>query len=95
VYGLLERNYQNKEMYKIDEYLALMNSLLILVQPTDLVRSSIEHGSDLTNHNTCFELLYDLSEMKKVKMNYENINSIVDDYLFYDNIIKDLRGSNK
>ena len=68
VYGALERNYTSSEVEFIDKELALLDAVLILVNPVnaeDLDRASRVHGKDLTIHNSIFNTFYKVSSIKR------------------------------
>lgn len=68
VYGALERNYTSSEVEFIDKELALLDAVLILVNPInaeDLDRASRVHGKDLTIHNSIFNTFYKVSSIKR------------------------------
>ncbi len=68
VYGALERNYTSSEVEFIDKELALLDAVLILVNPInaeDLDRASRLHGKDLTIHNSIFNTFYKVSSIKR------------------------------
>lgn len=75
VYGCLERNYQFKNALinkdKIESQLKVLKACLILVEPTDVEQSSMQHGSDLRRHQTLFKMLFDESKLEKFVCNYE------------------------
>ena len=67
-YGALERNYTSSEVEFIDKELALLDAVLILVNPInaeDLDRASRVHGKDLTIHNSIFNTFYKVSSIKR------------------------------
>lgn len=85
VYGVAQRNYQEKEAMenfeKTDKFIVnnLADAILILVSPTDINRSSEEHGRDLSKHNILFDSLYKKSGIKnKFNCTYENLQEAID-----------------
>ena len=84
-YGIASRHYYNDEVSYIDYELSKLNSLLIYVKPTDLNKSSKEHGMSLDRHNYLLDICYENSDMNKIKCNY----------LQFDYIIKKLKDSFK
>lgn len=77
VYGALERDYLNLDVISIDQELAKLNSLFIYMKPTDINKSSEEHGSDLTKHDVLFDALYLMSDIEKMKCNYNSMDKII------------------
>ena len=65
-------------MLEVDKMLGQMDSLLLYVQPTNLERSSKEHGSDLLKHVETFDEMFAKSSMQKLKLNYKTIQMAVD-----------------
>ena len=51
--------------------------LIILVDPTDIKWSSEKHGKDLTNHQHWFNKLFDMSGLRKLRCNFNTIDSTV------------------
>lgn len=85
VYGIVQRNYNKRKAYEnfqlIEKYINqnFENATLILVKPTDIKRSSEEHGRKLSEHEMWFEDIFELSKIK---------NKITCDYNTIDNTIK-------
>lgn len=81
VYGELERGYINKDIVDVDERLGkLDNVVLVWVQATDIVRSSREHGKDMSMHEDFMSYLYDLSKVKrKVIARWADFDKIVEE----------------
>lgn len=79
VYGILDREYVNNDMRKIDDMLSEIKDIqLILVEPTDIEWSSNQHGSDLENHKKLFDLVYEESKIKdKIKCNYKDFDYVL------------------
>jgi len=77
VYGLVEREYENTFMFRIDKKLAKLNAVLILVNPVDINKSSEEHGKSLLRHQQAFKLFYCISGMKKFECNYFAFDNVV------------------
>lgn len=84
VYGVLQRNYGThhaKQNFKIiEESLEekLDDVILILVEPTDIKKSSEEHGSDLSKHKKIFDELFTRSKIKnKWKCTYNTIDEAI------------------
>jgi len=85
IYGVLGRNYSIdkalKNFVQIEEFLNKMSDgvILIFMQPTDLERSSKEHGSDLSKHNAMFFDLYKISKIKnKFQCSYNTMNEAIE-----------------
>ena len=78
VYGLVDRGYYNNDILKFDTKLSNSNALFILIEPTDIVKSSTEHGKDLSLHKVLFDYCFDKSNIKnKIKANYNNLDDVV------------------
>ena len=84
IYGIIERNYNvekaNKNFNEIEEFAEknLKDLILLLVLPTDLERSSKEHGSDLTKHNDLFYKKFKESKIKnKFRCTYNTLDEAV------------------
>lgn len=77
VYGCLQRDYsftkalQNKD--KIETELRVQKAVIVLVKPTDIEESSLQHGRDLSRHEQLFELLFNESKLKKLSCTYNTI----------------------
>lgn len=82
VYGALERNYTSSEVEFIDKELALLDAVLILVNPVnaeDLDRASRGHGKDLTIYNSIFNTFYKVSSIKRKHIcDFNSIDFIVE-----------------
>lgn len=80
VYGIVDRNYENNDIWGFDERLANLNNvLLIYVKPEDLNRSIIEHGSDLTLHNQLMDVCIARSKIKNIiTTSYSHLDELVD-----------------
>lgn len=67
VYGIIDREYVNNDVWGFDERLAkLDNVLLIYVKPEDIERSIREHGSDLSQHNKLMDECMNKSKIKNI-----------------------------
>lgn len=78
VYGLYDRGYTSLEALVIGEKLKELNSLMVLVRPTDIKKSSEEHGSDLTEHSELFNHMFEISEFEnKACCNYSTMEFVV------------------
>lgn len=85
IYGMLNRKYDaitsSRNFNSIDKALAELGDdvVLIKVNPTDINRSSSEHGSDLTPYFELFNTLFDNSKIKnKYEINYYGIDDLVE-----------------
>lgn len=78
VYGSVQRHYdfttalKNKD--KIESVLKEQGAIIILVCPTDIERSSYEHGIDLHRHEHLFQFAFSESKIDKFICTYETIN---------------------
>lgn len=84
VYSAIERGFINKNMFDIDKRLCDCGELVILiyVRPTDIVKSSVEHGKDLSEHDALFATFFNLSKLKyKIKTSYN----------YFDDVIKEVK----
>ena len=83
VYGITERDYgfvaASRWLTIIDEKLSSLEDVfLILVEPTNLERSSKEHGKDLSLHKKLFDDLFKESRIKnKWKCTYNTLNEAI------------------
>lgn len=84
VYGVIERHYDinkaNKNFESIEKFAEenLKDAILLLVLPTDIKRSSEEHGKDLTEYNDLFLEKYKNSKIKyKFQCSYNTLNEAV------------------
>lgn len=80
VYGILDRECDVRDSIKYFDKIDVLSSLLgfkmFLVLPVDLERSSKEHGSDLTLHDTLFRKTFEMSRLDKQCVNYDFINDL-------------------
>ena len=80
VYGVKDRCYDvskaSKNLLDVDNMLNDKNDvLLILVEPVDIERSSLEHGSDLSMHKKIFDDIFKESCIKnKWKCTYNTLD---------------------
>lgn len=84
VYGVLERNYFPaiaKDYFDvIERRLEQLDYLFIFVEPTDLNKSSTEHGKELKMHQKVFSSLFEqIPEKKKIKTDFNHISDVVND----------------
>lgn len=81
-YGCVQRGYNVQKAMQnvalIEKKLYEMGAMVVLVRPTDLHKSSEEHGSDLSPHNAIFDTLYDRSMTKRFACNYHNLSKAKD-----------------
>lgn len=83
VYGTLERKYDivkaNENFEKIDCKVSSFEDVCLLyILPTDIKRSSVEHGKDLDNHNETFYDLYKRSKIKnKFRCTYNTLDEAI------------------
>lgn len=68
VYGKVNRGYVNNTMFKVDDLLSNMSTDLILVTPTDITKSSEEHGCDLTENEKEYKQFFDKTKIKNKYM---------------------------
>lgn len=84
VYGLYDRDYNNSSMVDVDKRLGkLDNVVLVWVQATDVARSSMEHGRDLSWHENYMRSLFDLSNISL---------KWVTRYAGFDDVVKEIGG---
>lgn len=78
VYGCLQRDYsfakalRNKDLLETE--LWIQKAVIVLVKPTNIEESSLQHGSDLSRHEQLFELLFNESKLKKITCTYHTIS---------------------
>ena len=77
VYGIVNRNLTDLDMLEIDERLSKLNAVLIFVNPTDISRSSIEHGGDLTEHQKLFDFCKSVTLMRYLETDYNNLQDVI------------------
>ena len=88
VYGIIERDYASYYAYLnkcvIEQELNKMNCILVLMLPTDIKRSSKEHGKDLTEYEEYFESAFYHSFIKhRIECNYDNIDDCINGIVEY------------
>lgn len=81
VYGVLEREYDSHKAEnnknEIEEKLNEIGAILIVVNPTSIVKSSKEHGKDLMMHNQLFKTLFSLAKIKnKIECDYTSFDEV-------------------
>jgi hypothetical protein len=79
IYGIVDREYSNAEMYDIDIRLGNISDVIyIWVKSSDIERSSNEHGKDLSEHERLFEAFYHLTNIKqKYCIDYNHLDAFV------------------
>lgn len=83
VYGRIHRGYDFIEslinFMTIDNALAELDDVyLVKVNPTDIKRSSAEHGSNLIEHQKMFDGLFEISKIKnKYECNYLTMDEVI------------------
>jgi thymidylate kinase len=79
VYGLVDRRYVNKSMFEVDKILSKFNNIvLILVNPIDIEKSSIEHGSDLKLHYIEMNKFFNISHIEnKIACTYNDFDEVI------------------
>lgn len=85
VYGLYERGRATwAHMQLLEEFIS-HNSVLVYIRPTDILRSSAQHGKDLTEHASYFDMLYDISSLNKVTGTYETLDLLLEQVEEFEN----------
>lgn len=78
VYGCIERHYDftnalcNKDA--VEEALKNLQAVIVFVKPTNVTKSSIQHGYDLQRHEQLFELLYKETPLEKFECTFDTIS---------------------
>lgn len=91
VYGIMLRNYNvqsaSKNYKLIDDRLSGLwrqEAILILVKPTDIEKSSHEHGTDLTEYDRLMQAAFDMSDIEmKYICDYNSIDLVVEKLKIY------------
>lgn len=89
VYGVVDRGSDTKHAYEnfriVENELPLKpnyqngyDAILVMVTPNNIELSSKEHGEDLSPYYAMFEGIYEISKLRKVKVNYDNLHDAVD-----------------
>lgn len=79
VYGVVERGTTAyKEIGELDNILAKLNCILILVEPTDLQWSNEQAGKDQKRHYRTFKTFYEMSSIEKYHTNFNELDKMVD-----------------
>jgi thymidylate kinase len=82
IYGALNKGYVNERVSIIEEQLVELSKknqvAIVLVEPTNIEKSSNEHGCDLSRHNELFMDIFEETEIQhKFKCNYFQIDQAV------------------
>lgn len=78
VYGNADRDYSCSEaFFDFDNRLSKLGAIVVYVEPTDIARSSSEHGKDLTLHEEMFEDLLRVSACEVQRLKYDQIDEVV------------------
>lgn len=81
VYGYVDRKYLNVYANEVDRHISLnyKDATIILVAPTNLKRSSDEHGKDLTAHDIFFMTLTKATNIKNVRIcDYNSMKQVIE-----------------
>ena len=79
VYGDIERGYENKDMLDIDTRLSkLDNVLLVYISPTDVEKSSEQHGKDLRRHERGMQRFLNKSKLQKINISYNDMDVAIE-----------------
>lgn len=79
VYGYLDRGYLNIYVNNVDHYIAnnFKDVTLVVVQPTDINKSSKEHGKSLDAHDAMFKALINSTNIKNIEVcNYHSMERL-------------------
>lgn len=82
VYGCIERHYDftkalcNKDA--VEKVLRELQAVVIFVKPTNIVKSSTQHGRDLQRHEQLFEFLYKETCLEKIECTYDTMFKVED-----------------
>ena len=76
---MIDRKYDGTKAY---EYIngileSLNNTVLVVVKPKDIARSSKEHGKDLSKHEEMFEFLFEKYAGNKMLTSYDTLDETV------------------
>lgn len=80
IYGQLSKGYDNIYFDKLIKHSLeeIKDDIVyVYVEPTNLTKSSREHGSSLKKHKEAFDKAYEECKFKKAKCNYNSINNVV------------------
>lgn len=79
VYGIVERNYDKQLALQhfdlIESKIDKKNCVLVVIQPTDIHRSSTEHGKDLSQHCKLFKDIFNHSSLTKFTYTYDDFSN--------------------
>ena len=82
VYSLVDRGSREPMQYMACVEAEMLKNkdkyFIIQVMPTDIKRSSAEHGKDLVKHQVEFDMLYDSSRLNKYRCSYGTIDLCID-----------------
>lgn len=77
VYGCLQRGYNVKNamanLKAVESKLNEMEAIIILVRPTNVNKSSAIHGSDLKAHSQMFDMLFNVSNARKIACDFNTL----------------------
>ena len=80
-YGIIERHYNEEDatrnLLMLDSVLARMNAIMILMKPTDINSSSVQHGKDLTPYLELMEKAHSISSTLIYTCDYSHIDNMV------------------
>jgi len=83
VYSLVDRGSREPMQYMACVEAEMLKNkdkyFIIQVMPTDIKRSSAEHGKDLVKHQVEFDMLYDSSRLNKYRCSYGTIDLCIDE----------------
>ena len=78
VYGNADRDYSCSDaFFDFDYRLSKLGATVIYVEPTDIERSSNEHGEDLSLHAKMFDDLLKVSACEVQRLKYDQIDEVV------------------
>lgn len=81
VYGNADRDYSCSDaFFEIDYRLAQLGAVIVYVEPTDIERSSEEHGKDLSLHAKMFDDLLRVSACDVQRLKYDQIDDVVEQW---------------
>ena len=79
VYGSVERqSTAYREIGQLDNILAKLDCILVLVEPTDLQWSNEQAEKDQTKHYHAFKSFYEISAIEKYHTNFKELDKMVD-----------------
>jgi thymidylate kinase len=91
VYGTIERKYNRvkaiENLTKINEKLVQMNAIIIFMDPTDLDKSSKEHGKNLAKYQDAMTFCHYLSASRHMYVcNYNDMDMMVENMMFTEDV---------